>query len=142
MVYKTSIKADEAGRIVSTVNRDSSAYYNHILAQDDYKNLIDKELLSGDSIAYAVDSVTAGFDFSDYLLVIYNGKKAPLEFKQMYPKSGEAPMSEITLINGRPVEVSANGAYFNPEDLLSNGYWGWWEKMGNTLPFDYVPPKK
>ena len=51
-------------------------------------------------------------------------------------------MSELLLINGRPVEVLANGSYFNPEDLLSSGWWGWWEKMGTMLPFDYQPPLK
>jgi hypothetical protein len=142
MVYKTSVRADEMGRVISVVNRDSTTYYNHVMSQDDYKSIIGQGVLPGDSIAYAVDSTVAGLYFEDYLLVTYNNKKVPFEFKQLYPRSSDALVSEITLVNGKPVEVFSNGAYFNPEDLLSSGYWGWWEKMGTMLPFDYEPPKK
>ena len=142
MVYKTSRTVDETGRIVSTINRDSTAYYDHIMSQEDYKNVIGKEILVGDSIAFAVDTNVAGLFFEDYLLVIYKHRSVPAEFKQRFPKSSDAMMSEIMLINGKPVEVLANGSYFNPQDLLSSGYWGWWEKMGTMLPFDYKPLRK
>ena len=143
MVYKRSMAADNHGRIISTINSDSTAYYNRIMKEADYKSSIGNHLLSGDSIAYAIDSTLAGLDFPDYLLVTYKNKSVPYEFKQLYPKSNDAVMSEITLINSKPVEVLANGSYFNPEDLLSNGYWAWWEKIGTMLPFDYQqPPKK
>lgn len=141
-VQKRSLKADERGQLFYDLNRDSTAYYDRIMAQDDFKNVIGKGVLPGDSIAYAIDSAVAGFDFPDYLLVIYKHKKVPYEFRQLFPKSSDAMMSELLLINGRPVEVLANGSYFNPEDLLSSGYWGWWEKVGTMLPFDYKPPGK
>lgn len=130
MLYKTGIP----------LKQDSTAYYDNIMRQDDFKSIIGKSLLTGDSIAYALDSVTVGFDFPDYLLVIYKHKTNPFEFKTLYPHSGDAIMSEITLLNKEPLTVIANGSYFSPEDLLSNGYWGWWEKMGTTLPLDYKPP--
>lgn len=141
-VYKASIRADENGMLVSTVNRDSSAYYNHIMSQDDYRSVIGQNLLPGDSIAFAMDSTVAGLYFDNHLLVTYQHKKVAREFKQLFPKSSDAAMSEISLINGKPIEIYSNGSYFNPEDLLSSGYWGWWEKMGTMLPFDYHPPKK
>lgn len=141
-VYRRGFQAGGDGRLLSVMHGDSSEYYNRILQQDDHLNIIGKDVLPGDSIAYAADSVTAGVDFPDYLLVIYNRKKVPYEFKRLHPKSSDAPMSEITLLNGRPIEVSANGSFFSPEDLLSTGYWAWWEKMGTMLPFDYVPPKR
>jgi hypothetical protein len=142
MVYKTSVRADEHGRLISTVNTDSTEYYNHVMSQNDYKNFVEKEPVPGDSIAYAISKAVAGFEFPDYLLVTYKHKTAPAEYRQVYPKNGTAISSEITLINGRPVEVLANGSYFNPEDLLSIGWWGWWEKIGTMLPFDYQPPKQ
>src|SRR6476620_1504756 len=142
MVYRASVRADENGRLFSTVNKDSSAYYNHILAQEDFKRVIGSELLPGDSLAYAIDSTVAGLYFDDFLLVSYKYKRMPVEFKQLYPKSGDAIMSEITLVNPNAIQVYANGSYFNPEDLLSSGYWGWWEKIGTMLPYDYQPPKK
>ncbi|RYZ31002.1 MAG: hypothetical protein EOO10_00790 [Chitinophagaceae bacterium] len=142
MVYRTSVRADENGRMISAVSRDSSAYYSHVMSQEDFKRVIGQDILPGDSIAYAYDSTVAGLYFDDLLLVIYKNKSVPSEFKQLFPKGGNAVMSEITLINGQPIQIYANGSYFNPEDLLSSGYWGWWEKMGTMLPFDYHPSKK
>jgi hypothetical protein len=139
MVYKTSRTVDDKGISISTVKRDSVPYYDHIMSQEDFETVIGKDILPGDSIAYAVDSTTAGIFFEDYLLIIYKHKSVPPEFKQRFPKSGSEIMSEITLINAKPLQVFANGAFFNPEDLLSSGYWGWWEKMGTMLPFDYEP---
>jgi hypothetical protein len=124
------------------LKQDSTAYYDHVMKQDDFKNIIGKDLLPGDSIAYGIDSTTVGFEFPNHLLVIYKNKKNPVGFKRLYPHSGDIVMSEITMLNNRPLQVFANGSYFHPEDLLSNGYWGWWEKMGTTLPLDYAPPKK
>jgi hypothetical protein len=141
-VYRNSVRPDENGRMVSVVNRDSSAYYNHIMSQEDFKRVIGQDILPGDSIAYAIDSSVAGLYFDDFLLVIYKNKSLPAEFRQLFPKSSDAVMSEITLINAQPIQVYANGSYYNPEDLLSSGYWGWWEKMGTMLPFDYQPSKK
>ncbi|HEY0041167.1 MAG TPA: hypothetical protein VGB71_10920, partial [Flavisolibacter sp.] len=66
----------------------------------------------------------------------------PTEYKQLFPRSADYLMSEINLINGKPVEVLANGSFYHPEDLLSSGYWGWWEKIGTMLPFDYQSTKK
>ncbi|HYO21331.1 MAG TPA: hypothetical protein VER36_02930 [Flavisolibacter sp.] len=142
MVYKTSVKADGMGRMISAINRDSSAYYDNVMGQDDYQNIIGQQILHGDSIAFAIDSTVAGLYFDDYLLITYKQKKVPFEFKQLYPRSGDALMSEISLVNGRAVEIQASGSYYNPEDLLSSGYWGWWEKMGTMLPFDYKPLRK
>lgn len=141
MVYKNSVRDNGNGRIVSTINGDSSAYYNHIMSQDDFINIIGKSILPGDSIAYAVDSTIAGMAFEDYLLIIYKNKNVPVEFMRMFPKGSNAMMSEITLINNKPIEVLSNGSYFNPQDLLSTGYWAWWEKAATMLPFDYQPPK-
>jgi hypothetical protein len=138
-VYKTSIKASERGQMISTINRDSSDYYNQVLTQNDYHSIIGRDILVGDSIAYAADSTTASLFFEDYLLVTYTKKTVPYEYKTFYPKSDDAIRSEITLINNRPVEIQANGSYYNPEDLLSSGYWGWWEKLGTMLPFDFKP---
>lgn len=132
LLYKTGVP----------LKHDSTAYYDYIMKQDDFKDIVGRNILPGDSIAYGLDSTTVAFDFPDYLLVIYKYKNNPIEYKTLYPHSGDAMVSEITLINKKPVQVLANGSYFSPEDLLSGGYWGWWEKMGTTLPLDYIPPKK
>jgi len=127
--------------IVDPINKDTANYYDRILSQQDYKDIIGKNLLTGDSTAYAVDSTTAGLDFKNYLLIIYKNKPAPPEYRHQFPKSSTAMMSEIILINQRPVEIHANGSYYNPVDVMSTGYWAWSETIAMMLPFDYVPPK-
>ena len=138
-IYQKSFRMDERGRIVAKSGSDSSDYYQQVLKQDDFVSIVGQDLLVGDSIAYAVDSTIAGLSFADYLLISYKDKKTPSEYRQPYPESSDFILSEVSLINGRPVEIFANGAYYSPQDLLSSGYWGWWEKMGTMLPFDYKP---
>lgn len=128
--------------VVTPINKDSADYYEKIMQQDDYIDVIGKKALTGDSIAYAVDSTTAGLDFKDYLLVIYKNKPAPMEYRQQFPRSSTAMMSQIILINETPIQIEADGSYYNPVDLMSSGYWAWSEKVANTVPFDYKTPKQ
>jgi hypothetical protein len=122
-------------------NIDSNEYYRKIMKQSDYKDIINLNKQSGDSIAYAIDSTTAGVYFTDYLLVIYRNSKLPREYRQRYPDAGSTMSSQITLINSRPLSVLSSGYYYNPTDLLSLGYWSWSEKIAALLPFDYKPSR-
>jgi hypothetical protein len=122
---------------INSMANDSSAYYDRILAQSDFIDVAGNTKLTGDSIAYAVDNYTAGMDFNDYLLIIYKKGEAPKEYRQQFPKNSTAMMSQVTLINKRPIEIQANGNYYLPADLLSLGYWAWSEKIATMLPFDY-----
>jgi hypothetical protein len=124
--------------MVSTINRDSTDYYDRVLRQEDYHEVIGKTVLPGDSIAYAADSVTAGLAFDNYLLVIYKNKVTPPEYRQQFPRSSTAIMSRLTLTNGRAIEIQANGSYYDPTELMTLGYWAWSEKMATMLPFDYT----
>lgn len=137
-----TVKAADGRLIVTTINQDTANYYGKVMQQSDYIDVLSKMPLTGDSIAYAVDSITAGMDFKDYLFITYKNKFVPKEFLQQFPKAGGAMTSQITLINGKPIEIHANGNYFNPIDLLSTGYWAWSEKAATMLPFDYLPPKQ
>jgi hypothetical protein len=123
--------------IVAKLSPDSTGYYERILEQDDYFDVIGKDLLPGDSIAYAINSTTAGLEFEDYLLITYKKSPAPAEFTRQFPKAGSSMTSHITLINHVGVQVESNGNYYNPADLLSSGYWAWSEKMSMMLPFDF-----
>lgn len=133
------VKSADGTITITHINKDTADYYDRILKQKDYMDILAKNLLVGDSIAYAVDSTTAGLEFKDYLLIIYKNKMAPLEYRQQLPDNGAAMMSQITLTTGKPIEIEANGNYFDPTTLLSNGYWAWSEKIANMLPFDYKP---
>lgn len=133
------VKSANGTMVITHINKDTADYYDRILRQEDYKDVIGKNILSGGSIAYAADSTTAGLDFKNYLLVIYKNKVAPLEYLQQFPKSSATMMSQIVLINEKPVEIQANGSYYNPVDLMSTGYWAWSEKIAMMLPLGYVP---
>jgi hypothetical protein len=116
---------------------DSSKYYDRIMQQDDMIDIVGPDILPGDSIAFAVDSVTAGAEFENYLLVMYLKKKPPREYREQLPKAGDLMVSEITLVNGRAIEIKSNGMFYDSMELLSLGYWSWSEKISAMLPFDY-----
>ena len=42
-------------------------------------------------------------------------------------------------LQGREAEIQANGTLLNPLDVFNGEYWGF-EKIGEFLPVDYVPP--
>jgi hypothetical protein len=106
---------------------DSGTYYRRILSEPDEFSVAGAEL-PGDSIAFAADSVTVGLYFPDYLLITYTYGKVPAAYRDRFPENGKKMTSEITLINGRPVEIKDNGMYYAATDLLSIGWWGWWKK--------------
>lgn len=137
-----TVKSDGGRTIISSINQDTANYYSKVMQQSDYIDVVQKIPLTGDSIAYAIDSTTAGLDFKNYLLIIYKKKFVPKEYLQQVPEASGTMMSQITLINNKPIEIQANGSYFNPVDLLGLGYWTWSEKIATLLPFDYVPPKQ
>ncbi len=123
-------------------NADSANYYKKVMRNPEDLNVLINQILPGDSIAYALDSTTVGLDFTHYLYVTYLLKKNPEEYAKILYKGAEnAPIiSEISLTNGIPVTVLANGSYFEGVNMLTSKYWGWWEKLGNMLPYDYWPP--
>lgn len=97
--------------------------------------------LPGDSIAYAVDSSTAGMRFNDYLQVVYTQREEPADYRrQIFAgyKKGYIT-SQITLLRDSALEIFSNGSFYNPVDMVSSGFWGWSEKISDMLPFDYKP---
>jgi len=123
----------------SPVPSDSLKYYEKILRQPDYTESIGDAQLSGDSIAYAASETVAEVSFPDYLLVIYRNKPAPHQFSTSMQGNRGMIQSQLLLVNDRPIQIHSNGAYYNPEDLLSLGYWAWSEKIALMLPLDYRP---
>jgi len=99
-------------------------------------------LLSADSVAYGENENTAALFFRNFLQVTYTKKIAPVYYSRNYSSNSQGIVSEITLINKQPLLVYANGTYYEPTSLLLSGYWGWSEKIGYLLPFDFAPIKK
>lgn len=52
-------------------NMDSAIYYRKVMNQTEKVNVLINKVLPGDSIAFAIDSFTAGLFFDDHLQVIY-----------------------------------------------------------------------
>lgn len=122
-----------------TVSYDSVFYYNQILKQSDELEMVEQTALSADSVSYPIDGATIGMKFDEYLKVEYTVKKGAAFAEQM---SGTTqwranPTSNIKLMNNEPLRVNSNGAFYNPINLVTSGYWSQSEKMANMLPFDY-----
>ncbi|WP_235918591.1 hypothetical protein [Sediminibacterium soli] len=149
-IYRMAIQKPQAdGRMMisnafDAFPADTAAYYRQVLQEPDKLNVLIDRVLPGDSIAYAVDSVTAGLYFTEHLQVIYPSKNMPDEFFSKYVVSSHPVLkkpvtSEATIITGQPINVLANGSYYEGTGLIISGYWGWWEKIGNMLPYNYEP---
>jgi len=123
---------------------DSAAYYKGVLQHPENMSVLINKILPGDSIAFAIDSNTAGLAFKDYLQIVYPPKLTPVEYQKFLHKGDFfAPItSEIFLTSHRPISIVSNGNYFEPTDIISSGYWAWSEKISNMLPSDFKPFKK
>jgi hypothetical protein len=125
---------------------DSMDYYRKVIQTPESFSIAGGELLSGDSIAFQIDSAVAGLYFENYLQVRFPAKTMPAEYQQtMYGNKSALPFavtSEITITNGKAIAVFANGSYFEGLYLVTQGYWALNEKVGNMVPFDYWPEKK
>lgn len=150
-IYNSRTYINGSGNIVvndsllGNGNKDSADYYRKVMRQPEKMAVLINQLLPGDSIAFAIDSFTAGLYFDDYLQIIYKYKQVPVEYVRTNSLSVQPKtpvMSEIFLPKKNTIAVLANGSYFEGIDLISSGFWGWWEKLATMLPFDYKPPKK
>ena len=54
------------------------------------------------------------------------------------PYPAKRQVSRLKL-QGREAEIQANGSLVNPLEAYNGDYWGF-EKIGEFLPVDYVPP--
>jgi hypothetical protein len=132
--------------------KDTLKYYKKILEQDDRTQKVHDKLLSFNQFARKTDSAVL-LDFENYLLVTYNRKKEPVEYfayrntgndDHNLPPIGatigkkEFPYTVLYLTQGIPIEINENG-YFNNIDLILDGFWGWWERLGTKLPYDFKP---
>jgi len=130
------------GKQISIGTDDSSMYYKNVMKQPNTQSFLINTIIPSDSIAFAIDSVTVGLEFKDYLQIVYTKKKEPIAYAEYkMRKQVDGCVSEIYLPNALGVMVFANGSYFNGINLITSEYWAWSEKMGNMLPLDYWPNK-
>ena len=136
-----SVVVDDSTNVIQA---DSLAYYQSIMQQPDQKNVLINILLPGDSLAFAIDSVTVGLQFEDHLQILYRPKRNPAEYQKYIPRNTYyLPVSSgLYRTSPKLVVVLANGSFFDGLNLMTSGYWAWWEKMCNKLPYEYWPPPK
>jgi hypothetical protein len=127
----------------SKMHPDSANYYRLVLGQSEKLDILINQVLPGDSIAFGIDSLTAGLHFNNYLQVNYSLKKIPAEYSVFSHTPAGMPLSsELTLPQGKTIRVLVNGTFYEGIDLLTLGYWAWSEKVANMLPYEYKPPAK
>jgi hypothetical protein len=140
---------------------DSLTYYQKVLHQNSVFDSIDVNELRADSIAYAIDTLTLGFQFSAPLHISYPyNKTMSREIRKIYNVIFFFP--ELPTIQGRPQVISkiavnstlketlnnklttkneilvfANGTFYPSEDLKIDGHWNYWEGLSMLLPLSY-----
>lgn len=100
-------------------------------------------LLPADSIAFAVDSTVCGLYFKNYIQVIYVKQPTPKLYQQQQGSdaANSRQISEVRITGDRPILILSNGSYFEPTELVYQGFWAWSEKISRMLPYDYKRKK-
>jgi hypothetical protein len=136
-IYQSLFKSNNG--IIVMKQSDSSEYYQKIIKQSDSLDYVYPNKINADSIAFVVDSTTAGIFFNDHIQVKHNVFKKILTTNSLFhEKKKQYPISIISILNNKEIVVYSNGLYYDPSILLTEGYWGLYEKLSNLLPFDYV----
>jgi carboxypeptidase-like protein len=116
-------------------------YYKKVMLEPDTIDVISNDLLTADSIVTENDSLKT-LTFSDHIIVNYTMQKTPLRYRWENPDAKDSVSSVLSLVNNKPVIISADGSYYNVQDLLYEGFWGWWQRLATMLPYDYEPSGK
>ena len=100
------------------------------------KNFSFKDAVTFDSIANQKE-----FYFDNYIQVIYKNAVAKMDYLlanglPKYLKMNQR--SDARLLSKDPLIIEKDGSYFDPVNIISSGYWGWY-KMAEMLPSDYKP---
>ena len=120
-----------------------SVYSGSPFSEPDSFSVASSSLLPADSIAFAVDSTVCGLYFKNYVQVIYVKQPAPKLYQQQQGSdaANSSQISDVRIIGDRPILLLSNGSYFEPTELVYQGYWAWSEKISRMLPFDYKRKK-
>jgi hypothetical protein len=135
-----SIKISEDSR--RTTSADSTAYFEKIMSQSDFFEIIGSQLLGADSLLSPGSSPDYQLlSFPHQLLVIYKNEKPDAEYQRTqgmnaYPQ--QTTRLFFTSEQVKQLQVYSNGSYFNPMELYLDGYMGW-EKIAELLPLEYQP---
>lgn len=106
----------------------------------DYVDLINMKNFSfKDAVTLDSSSKQKEFYFDNYIQVIY--KNAPVKMDYLLAKGLPKylkmnQISDARLLSNDALIIEKDGSYFDPVNIISSGYWGWY-KMAEMLPTDY-----
>ena len=118
------------------------AYYKKVMSEPDTIDVVSNDLLSADSIVSTQNDSVKTLSFPDHIIVNYTTQKIPLRYKWTNPDAKDSASSVLSLVNNKAVIISADGSYYDVQDLLYDGFWGWWQRIATMLPYDYEPSDK
>jgi hypothetical protein len=118
------------------------SYYKKVMSQPDTIDIVSNDLLTADSIVSMENDSLKTLTFADHIIVNNATQKIPLRYKWANHDAKDSASSVLSLVNNQPVIISADGSYYDAQDLLCEGFWGWWQRMATMLPYDYEPSDK
>ena len=75
---------------------------------------------------------------SPVLGIVYSDAKPDTMYTKLHPKEpSKFQFSFINLLTGG-ITIEQNGYFYDQADVTFNGYWNW-DKIGEMLPYDYMP---
>ncbi len=125
------------------LSKDTLDYYQRVIRQDNYKETIGSALLTADSLVILVKDEVKFMEFDDYIYVTFKNELEDDEYllTQRPFRKATFQRSYVILLGDKLISFDKSGNYYNPQHFFTSAYWGWDEKMSNSLPLDYIPGK-
>lgn len=143
-VRKITVATNELGKTsvlhdTATLSKDTLAYFNSVMKQLEEEKVLVNLLQTGKGLTTQAGEGSAIFQFKDGIRVTYLPLRNPFAYqKYLRAENKYLPVvSDLFYSPGKPITVFANGNYFDGKNLITLGYWAWWEKICNKLPYDY-----
>ncbi|MGJ7033598.1 carboxypeptidase-like regulatory domain-containing protein [Niabella hirudinis] len=125
--------------MADSIPRDSAAYYDQVMRQEDYEDRYADHNLTADSVLTGMNGAHKVIYWNNFLAITYLKGKEPVEYLQ-YTGERRGPLYPRSWLQLKgPLSVDARGNWSPPQNIISSGYWGWSDKVGNMLPLDYEP---
>ena len=124
-----NILNQQKNNTVITFSNNLSDNDRNLMREPDSVFTVFSQILPTDSFAFAIDSLTAGMYFENYLIISYTIEK------------NTTVSSFVKLILGEPLSIFHNGSYYNPLSFFTERYWAESEKTARMLPFNFVLEK-
>nr|WP_199157143.1 carboxypeptidase-like regulatory domain-containing protein [Pedobacter sp. ASV2] len=126
---------------------DSLSYWAGKKRMPESIAVLNRQLVTPDTLVHQYNNIFKYVNFTDVLYVIYTKEREDHTYGSLLNTSITRPLDipdyQISLINTlvSPIYFYQNGAPYNPRSMLFEGYWAW-EKIADSVPMDYSPPKK